>query len=263
MPVRSDEYLTEPPADTEAVLQGLTLPGAFAAAVDQAPDAIAITDYRRSLTWRQWRTEVDALARGLQETGVAAGDVVAVQLPNCIEFETLHLAISTVGAVLMPVHMGNGSSDVLGLLARVDPVVVILPARTQADDGPLRAAALSAALPALRTVVVVGEPGEEVPDQPGLLSFDELRTRWLDSTPRPADLRPGMPFVLLPSSGSTSVRPKICLHTHDGLLSNTATVAREGADGPEVVELADGSASSWRAASSASSWWLSASSGEA
>ena len=112
MPVRSDDYLTEPAADRDAVLRGLTLPGAFAAAVGRAPDAIAITDQARSLTWRQWRAEVDALARGLQETGVEPGDVVAVQLPNCIDFETLHIAITAVGAVMMPVHMGNGSADV-------------------------------------------------------------------------------------------------------------------------------------------------------
>jgi pimaricinolide synthase loading module/candicidin polyketide synthase FscA len=111
MSVHCDDYLTEAPADPEAILRGFTLPGVFAAA-GRFPDAVAIIDQDRSLTWRQWRAEVDAMARGLQENGVQPGDVVALQLPNCVDFETLHLAIATVGAVKMPVHMGNNAAEV-------------------------------------------------------------------------------------------------------------------------------------------------------
>ncbi|HXL20486.1 MAG TPA: class I adenylate-forming enzyme family protein, partial [Streptosporangiaceae bacterium] len=229
MPVRSDDYLTEPLADPDAVLRGFTLPGVFAAAAHRAPDAVAITDQTRSLTWHQWRAEIDALARGLQETGVEPGDVVAVQLPNCTDFETLHVAIAAVGAVMMPVHMGNGSADVLALLTRVDPVAVVLPSHTQEGEGPLRGGALLSVLPSLRAVIVDGEAGK-ASDEPGVLSLNALRARWLGSAPRPVDLRPDMPFVLQPSSGTTSARPKICLHSHDGLLSNTATVVADGAD---------------------------------
>ncbi|HEX9359478.1 MAG TPA: AMP-binding protein [Streptosporangiaceae bacterium] len=224
MPVRCDDYLIEPPADPDAVLRGLTLPGVFAAA-DRAPDAIAITDQAQSLTWRQWRAEADALARGLQETGVQPGDVVAVQLPNCADFETLHLAIAAAGAVMMPVHVGNGSAEVLALLSRVDPAIVVLPPHTQEGQGPLRASALLSAFPSLRAVLIAGRAG----DHDGAMALDGLRARWLGSAPRPVDLRPDMPFVLLPSSGTTSVRPKICLHSHDGLLSNAATVVADGA----------------------------------
>ncbi|MGD0066152.1 MAG: AMP-binding protein, partial [Streptosporangiaceae bacterium] len=226
MPVRCDDYLTEPPADPDGVLRGFTLPGVFAAAAGRAPDALALTDQDRSLTWRQWRAEVDAVARGLQEAGVEPGDVVAVQLPNCADFETLHLAIAAAGAVMMPVHMGNGSAEVLALLSRVDPAAVVLPAHTQRGDGPLRASALRPALPCLRAVLIPGPDG----DQDGVLSLDGLRARWLGHAPRPVDLRPDMPFVLLPSSGTTSARPKICLHSHDGLLSNTSAVVADGPD---------------------------------
>jgi acyl-CoA synthetase (AMP-forming)/AMP-acid ligase II len=225
MPVRCDDYLIEPPADPDAILRGFTLPGVFATAVGRSPDVVAIIDQARSLTWRQWRAEVDAMARGLQESGVQPGDVVAVQLPNCADFETLHLAIATVGAVTMPIHMGNNAAEVLSLLSRVDPVAVVLPPHTQERQGPLRAGALSSDFPSLRAVLVAGPSG----DQDGTLALDGLRAKWLGSAPRPVDLRPEMPFVLLPSSGTTSARPKICLHSHDGLLSNAATVIADGA----------------------------------
>jgi acyl-CoA synthetase (AMP-forming)/AMP-acid ligase II len=195
MPVRSDDYLIEPPADTDRVLGGLTLPEVFASAADRHPDAVAVSDQDRSLTWRQWRAEVDAVARGLQELGIKPGDVVAVQLPNSVDFETVHLAVAAVGAVMMPVHVGNGRADVRALLARVDPAVVVA--------------------------------GPDSPD--ATVALDELRASWQGCAPRPVPVRPDSPFVLLPSSGTTSARPKICLHSHDGLLSNTAAVVADGA----------------------------------
>jgi acyl-CoA synthetase (AMP-forming)/AMP-acid ligase II len=195
MPVRCDDYPIEPPADPDAVLRGFTLPGVFAAAAARALDAIAITDQARSLTWRQWRAEVGAVTRGLQETGVQPGDVVAVQLPNCVDFETLHRAIAAAGAVMMPVHMGNGSAEVLALLSRVDPAAVVLPSHTQEGQGPLRASALRSAFPSLRAVMT----GRQAGGHDGTLALDELWARWFGHAPRPVELRPDMPFVLLPS----------------------------------------------------------------
>ncbi len=227
MPVRSDDYLVEPAADSGGVLRGLTLPGVFAEAAARVPEAVALTDGPRSLTWRQWRAEVDAVARGLQEAGIGPGDVVAVRLPNGVDFETLHVAIATVGAVMMPVHLGIGRADVAALLARVKPEAVVLPSGS-GDIG-----ALARALPGLRAVLVAGEGGHRDgagAGEPGPLSLGGLRTRWRGRAPQPVPVRPDMPFVLLPSSGTTSARPKICLHSHDGLLSNAAAVLDGGGE---------------------------------
>ncbi|MEV7425645.1 beta-ketoacyl synthase N-terminal-like domain-containing protein [Streptomyces sp. NPDC091212] len=196
----------------------------FEHAVTASPDAVAIADGDRSWTWRAWSTEVDALARGLQESGVAVGDVVAVHLPNCWEFQTLHLAIARAGAVLLPVHQGNGAADVHALLTRVEPVLVVLSAG-QDDDGPLATRTLLRSVPSLRAVVVRGE----APDEDGAIALDGLLSAWAGRAPLPVDVRPEMPFVLVPSSGTTSARPKICVHSHDGLLSNTATVTADAA----------------------------------
>jgi acyl-CoA synthetase (AMP-forming)/AMP-acid ligase II len=235
MPVSCADYLIEPTADPDSLLRGLTLPAVFAAAARDL-DAIAVTDQTRSLTWREWRLEVDAVAYGLQVTGVRPGDVVAVQLPNCIDFETLHLAIAAVGAVLLPIHSGNGSAEILALMNRVHPAIVVLPPHTQQGEGPLRADALRAAVPSLRAVII----GRQADGHDGTLALDALRARWFGHRPRPVELRPEMPFVLLPSSGTTSARPKICLHSHDGLLSNAAAVlAEETGDFTGVVVAAN------------------------
>ncbi|MEU4210833.1 beta-ketoacyl synthase N-terminal-like domain-containing protein [Streptomyces sp. NPDC026206] len=258
MSVHTDDYAFDPSADpgggAGSALGGFTLPGVFKAAVAAGADAVALTYGRRSLTWRQWEAEADALARGLQELGVGAGDVVAVHLPNSVEFQTLHIAVATVGAVMMPIHQGNGSKDVHALLARVEPAVVVLPhGSTQGRGGqggegpgnaetgdeepgrqepgheePLSGRALLRTVPSLRAVVVAGPAGEE--PAPGVVSLDSLRDTWAGSAPHPVEVRPDMPFVLVPSSGTTSARPKICVHSHDGLLSNTASVTADAAE---------------------------------
>ncbi|MFF1902937.1 beta-ketoacyl synthase N-terminal-like domain-containing protein [Kitasatospora sp. NPDC058218] len=239
VPVRIDDYAIDPAADESrpgpsddpsgGALRGLTLPAVFAAAVRAAPDAVALTDGDRSRTWCQWSTEVDALARGLQELGVGSGDVVALQLPNCWEYVTLHLAAAAVGAVMLPVHQGNGPAEVRALLERVDPAVLVLPADPPgAGDGP---GALLAAVPSLRAVLVAGGTAGGVtgPADPRVLTVDRLLADWLGGAPHPVEVRPEQPLVLVPSSGTTSARPKLCLHSHDGLLSNTAPVAEAAA----------------------------------
>ncbi|MFI9234945.1 beta-ketoacyl synthase N-terminal-like domain-containing protein [Streptomyces sp. NPDC053079] len=236
MSVHTDDYAIDPSADPGgggSALGGFTLPEVFRAAVATDPEAVALSDGDRSLTWRQWEAEVAAMARALQELGVGAGDVVAVHLPNSAEFQTLHIAVATVGAVMMPVHLGNGSKDVHALLTRVEPVAVVLPHSTQdaagpGGQGPLGADALLRTVPSLRAVLIAGAAGE--PAAPGVFSLEALRDTWQGASPHPVDVRPEMPFVLVPSSGTTSARPKICVHSHDGLLSNTASVTADAAE---------------------------------
>ncbi|MGW2254857.1 type I polyketide synthase [Kitasatospora sp. NPDC001660] len=228
MSVHSDDYAIDPASGSPGALGGHTLPGVFAAAVRRAPQAVALVDGERELTWRQWADEAAALARALQELGVAPGDVVAVQLPNCPEYQTAHIAVATVGAVLLPVHAGHGAADVRALLARVDPVAVLLPSEAAAT-----APELLAAVPSLRAVLVSGD-SDGLPAAPRVHALDRLVAEWAGRAPHPVEVRPEDPLVLIPSSGTTSARPKICLHSHDGLLSNTASVAEEG--GPAFAD---------------------------
>ncbi|MFJ9853252.1 beta-ketoacyl synthase N-terminal-like domain-containing protein [Streptomyces sp. NPDC101150] len=227
VPVHTDDYLLDLPAGAAEALGGFTLPDVFASAATSAPDAVALVDGDRSWTWARWRADVDALARGLQESGVAPGDVVAARLPNCWEFATLHLAVAAVGAVLLPVHQGTASGDVRALLARAEPVLLVLPASPGGDRAMARS--LLENVPSLRGVLLAGASDTER-EEPGVGSLDGLLAAWAGSGPRPVDVTPDMPLVLIPSSGTTSARPKLCVHSHDGLLSNTAAVTTEAAD---------------------------------
>ncbi|MGW1197428.1 type I polyketide synthase [Streptomyces sp. NPDC002536] len=236
VPVHTDDYTIEPPSDTAEALGGFTLPGVFAAAARSAPDTVAVVDGDRSWTWRQWQADVAALARGLQESGVEPGDVVAVRLPNCGEFATLHLAVAAVGAVLLPVHHGTTDTDLHALLARAEPALLVLAhdGNDSHDDrdgnrATATARSLLDALPSLHTVLLTGDTAARAGNSgaEGVTPLADLLTAWAGTAPRPVEITPGMPLLLLPSSGTTSARPKLCVHSHDGLLSNTAAVTAE------------------------------------
>src|SRR3954471_12755566 len=63
-----------------------TLNDWLAPRLGQSPDAAATGDARGTVSFRELCTQVEQVAAGLAELGVAHGDVVAVQLPNIREF---------------------------------------------------------------------------------------------------------------------------------------------------------------------------------
>ncbi|TDV48649.1 type I polyketide synthase [Actinophytocola oryzae] len=193
MALTADDYLVEP----GAALLGHTLPNLLRAAVEAGPHDIAFADGLTAWTWQQWWHDTEALARGLQEHGVTPGEVVVAQLPNGWDFLVLHTAVAVAGGVLLPVHANNGPLELATLVRRSGArVAVVAPGRATAE------------LAALSTVVDLRE-----------LVEDFARAR-----PWSVRVRPDDPFLLLPSSATTSHRPKIAMHSHDGLLSNAAAV---------------------------------------
>ncbi len=227
MPVHTADYVIQPPTDATEVRGGHTLPEVFEAAAEADPGAVAVVDGDRSWTWAQWRADVGALARGLQESGVGPGDVVAARLPNSWEFQTLHLAVAAVGAVLLPVHQGTPPAEVQALLTRAEPVLLVLSA--SGSESTATARSLLESVPTLRGVLLAGASEDEA-EEPETGTLHGLLTAWTGSEPRQVHLTPDMPLALIPSSGTTSARPKLCVHTHDGLLANTAAVVAESAD---------------------------------
>ncbi|MGW9210327.1 type I polyketide synthase [Embleya sp. NPDC055664] len=201
-----------------------TLPDLFAEAAAAWADAPAVSDGEHTRTWREWRAESHALAAGLQDLGVRPGDPVAVRLANSWEFLLAHVAIADLGAVMVPLHLALGPREQRSLLERVTPRVLVLPAAWRGRDELGDARRISAGLAVPTRLLVTGE----VTETPDVRSFAGLLRAYAGRRPRPVPVRPEQPFVLLPSSGTTSTRPKLCLHSHAGLLANAATVAREG-----------------------------------
>jgi non-ribosomal peptide synthetase component E (peptide arylation enzyme) len=67
------------------------------------PNRICLQDAYRSATFLQVLREAEALAKGLTQLGLKAGDVVSFQLPNWIEAAVINLAASLLGLVVNPI----------------------------------------------------------------------------------------------------------------------------------------------------------------
>jgi 3-phosphoshikimate 1-carboxyvinyltransferase len=187
----------------------------------------------RELTWRELDEEVDRVAAMLLSLGVAAGEPVAFQLPNRIEFVTLALATLRVGAVCEPLMPILRARELRFMLGESNARVLVVPARFRGHDHLAMALGLRDEGSAPQHVVVLDGPAE-VP--PSARHWQELVG---GASPDPEQLaarRPAPDDIaqLLFTSG-TSGEPKGALHRHDVLTKAADAHIRHFGLGPDDV----------------------------
>jgi len=74
------------------------------AVVERSPDALAIVDGKRRLSYAAWYREIGRVGRGLAALGLSRRDRLAVILQNRLEMATLHWACQFVGIVVTPLN---------------------------------------------------------------------------------------------------------------------------------------------------------------
>jgi long-chain acyl-CoA synthetase len=84
--------------------EGTSLAALVRAAARRRPDAPAVVDGNRRLTWSELDAAVDRSAAGFAARGLAAGDRVAVQLPNGLDWLRASLGALRAGLVVVPVN---------------------------------------------------------------------------------------------------------------------------------------------------------------
>ena len=83
----------------------------------ERPDAPAVIASGDVVSWRELESRVRCVAQGLTEKGIGTGDIVAVQLPNTLEFLLVHLAAARLGVVMCTVHMPYRGAEIETILA--------------------------------------------------------------------------------------------------------------------------------------------------
>ncbi len=174
------------------------------------------------VTYRQMQDRAAALATGLQDLGVAVGDVVGLLSYNSLEFLEVIFAANHLGAIAMPINWRLAAAEVAYILEHSQARVFVCDeellelgtdAADRLDDGPVRVA------------VSTGAPD-------GWARLADLRATadWVDRVPVGGDAL----HRLMYTSGTTG-RPKGVMLTHANLAwKNFAHVTELGVTADDV-----------------------------
>lgn len=196
---------------------------------EQRPHKVFVTDGRRSLTYRELHASVLRLAAGFHARGWRAGDTVAVQLPNWVEFIEVVAALSRIGVVAVPIMPIYRRDEVGYVAGHAELRGVIAPATFKNFD---YLAMYRDVRDELRELdILIARPDDAARDlaaekDSGIALLDEARA---DSATTAKDLpvQPSAddPFVIVYTSGTTS-RPKGCVHTFNTYCSGARSLTK-------------------------------------
>jgi len=173
---------------------------------------------RRTLSWRELRTQVAAVRAALLELGVGAGDRVAAVLPNAPEALIAMLATVSLGAVWSSCSPDFGIRAIADRFTQIEPVVLFTVDGYwyggKVFDITGSVETLQAELPSVRATVLVPYL-DETAALPGTRCWPDVlgRTAELAFEPVPFDA----PMWILYTSGTTGL-PKPIVHTQGGIL---------------------------------------------
>jgi acyl-CoA synthetase len=187
---------------------------------ERAPDAFAVRDRFRRLTYRQLLEAADALAADLAGHGVRAGQRIGVWLPSRIEAVVALLACSKTGAVCCPsLHRDHTVGEVVELMQRVRCMAFVWQTGYGADADRHDVLQALKAVPTLRHVYRL-EPLAETDPAP----FTRLLKAKPADTPVKTD--PNGVVYLAFTSGTTG-RPKGVMHSDNTILANARQLAKD------------------------------------
>ncbi|MFI6277217.1 (2,3-dihydroxybenzoyl)adenylate synthase [Streptomyces sp. NPDC050988] len=177
-------------------------------------DRTAIVDGEHRLGYAELAASADALAELLADRGLANGDTVLVQLPNCWEFVVVMLACFRLGVAPVMMLLPHRTYELASIGAHVDAKALIVPDEWRGYDHQDLAHRVAGELPGEPLVLVVGDdvrPGSS--DVRALLRPDgdtaARRERLDERAPDAADV------ALFLLSGGTTGLPKVIGRTHN------------------------------------------------
>src|SRR6202051_4792011 len=143
-------------------LLGDTIGGNFDATVRAFGDREALVDCSpgngsaRRWTYAELAAHVDALALGLLEMGIAAGDRVGIWAPNCAEWTLTQYATAKIGAILVNINPAYRTRELEFVLNQSGAKLLVCAEPLKTSDYVGMIAEVRPRCPGLAHVVVIG-----------------------------------------------------------------------------------------------------------
>ncbi len=186
------------------------------------PARVLATTGEQTWTYGQVDADASALAATLADLGLGAGDRIAVNLPNGIEWIIATLAAAKLGAVLVPVSPQLNAHDLRYQLRHAEASAVITIEHWGRVDFLQRFEELLGELPDLQYVIAVGNAEVWYDDR--IFQFGDLVSKGREqAVPRPT-YDDEMDLAVVYTSG-TMGKPKGVQLSHRALVENAVRTA--------------------------------------
>ena len=189
-------------------------------AIVDPPDKAALTGIAPlRLDWLQLDEKVDRLCARFMALGLVKDNIVAVQLPNCVELAMVYLAAARLGLIVSPFPIQYREHELRDLLAFVDASVLVTFSRIKGHEHAAMALALRDELATLGHVLAWGSHASAAGVPDALVDLDDLDAGPVDRAAvsernRAAAIDPNEVFTITWTSG-TEARPKGVPKTHN------------------------------------------------
>ncbi len=146
--------------ESAAPLLGDTIGGNFDATVRAFGDREALVDRSagRRWTYAELAADVDALALGLLEMGIAKGDRVGIWAPNCAEWTLTQYATAKIGAIAVNINPAYRVRELEFVLNQSGSTLLVAAEKLKTSDYAGMIAEVRPRCPELKTVVLLGSP---------------------------------------------------------------------------------------------------------
>ncbi|MEV8327282.1 AMP-binding protein [Kitasatospora sp. NPDC056731] len=178
-----------------------------------ARDALVDRATARRWTYAELAADVDALALGLLDLGIAKGDRVGIWAPNCAEWTLTQYATAKLGVILVTINPAYRSHELAYVLNQAGIRLLVAAERFKTSDYAGMIEEVRPGCPELERRVLIGGP-----DWDALLATGRRADPGLLAQ-RQRELAPDDPINIQYTSGTTGF-PKGATLSHHNILNN-------------------------------------------